>query len=174
MTYLLGRFFTLKTTSRTQKADVSITIKFIREQLKPKIVWRKQHRKVSLSYPEVSIELLLSCCFFILEMTLSPQSTKLLFNFNSHTRILINSKEHPCKDLSQKSYPASALKSHWPELNLVKPHQVGGRSGNIVFIWDCNVRNENWETNSSLFYSKTVKGKFLHGNWTFHVKERLQ
>ena len=73
MTCLLGRFFTLQTMPRTQKADVSIAIKFIREQLKPEIVWLKQHRKVSLSYPEVSVGLLLSCCFFIVEMTLSPQ-----------------------------------------------------------------------------------------------------
>lgn len=124
----------------TQKADVSITMRFIQEQLKPNIARLKQYRRVSLiqRFPSGS------WWFFILKMMLSLCGAKFLLN--SSIRILIHSKEHPCKDLPLKSYPGSARKSHWHELNLVSHiKQKEGQETRFLFqIVTCPAKIERW------------------------------
>ena len=182
-----------------QKADVSITMKFINEHLKPNIAWLKQYRRVSLSYPEVSIRLLQSSWFFILKMMLSPHGAKFLLNFNSYIRIFIHSKEHPCKDLPLKSYPGSARKSHWHELNLVShiKQKEGQETWFLFQIVTCPAKIERripvsfiarqWKENSyteiGRFMSRSASikgdvdewdcGSTLHGNTSGHSNGQI-
>ena len=134
---------------------------------KPKITWLRQYKNISVLFRGFPWALL----------SYSPSFSRWAFltivsnycsSLNFHVHILVNSKEEcPRKDISQKSYPPSLVKYHWPKLNLVS--HIKQKAKNTVFIPDCHVPNKNWGTHSILFHNKSERT--LTQNWAFYVNK---
>lgn len=126
----------------TQKADVSITKEARPRTIKTQYSTAEAIQK-SISYPKVSIRLLQSSWFFILKMMLSPYvgpnfCSTLPFAFSSTAKSIL------VRTFPLKSYPGSARKSHWHELNLVSHiKQKAGQETRFLFqIATCPAKTE--------------------------------